>query len=123
MIDVTVTTVPHLLADDQMVQLGKFIQEVVAEVLDVPDDEDARVRREDVSVEFRSFVYGINLRAIRVLILAPDHPRRRADFAERLERIGAAIRECPDMPTRSITNQKGGVLVKIMLGPSVAMHL
>lgn len=123
MIQVTVTTMPHLLADDQTVSLGKFIRDIVVTTLDVPSDETARVCREDVSVEFRSFVYGINQRAVRIDIVAPDHPHRRENLAERLHAIGTTLRECPYMPARSITDRKGGVSVQVLLGPSAAMHL
>ena len=123
MIHVTVTTVSHLLRDDQMVQLGRFIQATVATALDVPDDESARVCDEDVSVEFGSFMYGINLPAIQIFILAPDHPRRVHDLAVRLSTIAAELRRCPHMPSRAITNQKGGVSVQIVLGPSAWMRI
>lgn len=123
MIQMTVTTVPHLLADDQTVQLGLSIQAAVAAALDVPGDEQARVRREDVSVEFRSFVYGINLRAVSIVVLAPDHPERRANLAERLRAMAAELNACKHMPSRAITDRKGGVSVQVILGPSAAMHL
>lgn len=123
MIHVTVTTMPHLFSDDMMVQLGRFIQTLVASTLDVPDDEKARVREADVSVEFRSYRYGINLRAVRIDIVAPDHLHRRQNLEVHLGTICAALRSCPHLPSRSITDKNGGVSVQLVLAPSITMHL
>lgn len=123
MIHISITTMPHLFSDDMMVQLGRFIQKLAASTLDVPNDEKARVREADVSVEFRSYKYGINLRAVRILILAPDHPHRQVHHEKYVDTICAALSSCPHLPSRSITNHKGGVSVQLVLASSITMHL
>ena len=112
---VFVTTTPGLMTDLECRALGEHLQQVVAQALNAPEDEDGKLTPKEIEVRFQLVSpRTVNPSPFAVEIFANDYPSRKANLDYRVGRIARELRVFPMIP-QSVIDGKGG-FVWVLLG-------
>lgn len=86
---------PRIIDDDSFVKINMYLQTVVAQALDAPDEpgDTGRLVPEDIEIwPLELSPFAVNNKPLEIVIFAQDFPTRRLNVEARAEEIGEKLK-------------------------------